>query len=153
MIEPQYLLALGIALLIGEVLLGFSVIFLLTLGLSTIVVAALTYWGLFESTIINAFLAVSVVNVVVTTLLWAPMKKLQRSRKPKSVSSDLIGNSFELSDDVTPSKVTKVRYSGVDWGIKSSEALSKGEIVTITAVEVGYLTVKREHDGNSSNKE
>ena len=143
MIEPQYLLALGIALLIGEVLLGFSVIFLLTLGLSTIAVAALMHWGLFESTLINAFLAVSVVNLVVTALLWPPMKKLQRNRKPKSVSSDLVGNTFELSDDVIPGKVTNVRYSGVNWGIKSNEALSKGEIVTITAVEVGYLTVKR----------
>lgn len=140
---PNYLLAFGFVLLIAEVLLGFSTILLLTLGLSTIIVSAVMFLGFLESTLFNALIATAVIDAALMAVLWAPMKGLQKDRAPTKVKSDLIGNTFDLDAEVGPGLDTSMKYSGVQWKIKCDEKLAKGEQVEIVDAEVGCLHVAR----------
>jgi|ETNmetMinimDraft_18_1059904.scaffolds.fasta_scaffold19735_2 membrane protein implicated in regulation of membrane protease activity len=140
---PNYLLAFGFVLLIGEVLLGFSTILLLTLGLSTIIVSAAMFMGLLESDLFSAFIATAILDAVLMALLWGPMKGLQKDKAPTKVKSDLIGNTFDLDIEVGPGQDASMKYSGVLWKIKSAERIPKGERVEIIDAEVGCLHVKR----------
>ena len=137
----SYLLALGLVLMILESLLGFSVILLFTLGLSLIVTSALVYMGVFEPSVLNLFIAVSVLDSILMVALWKPMKYLQRDRAPRKVKSDLVGNVVELSQDVGPAQPSSLHYSGVTWKVKSDEQLAAGTSVVIQDVEVGILIV------------
>ena len=138
----SYLLALGLVLMIGELLLGFSVILLFTLGLSLLITSGLVYVDVFEPSLLNLFIAVSVLDTVLMVLLWKPMKYLQRDKSPRAVKSDLVGNVIELTEDTGPSQPSTVHYSGVTWKVKCSESLPAGTKVVIQDVEVGSITVK-----------
>lgn len=138
----SYLLALGLVLMIGELLLGFSVILLFTLGLSLLITSGLVYLDVFEPSLLNLFIAVSVLDTVLMVLLWKPMKYLQRDKAPRAVKSDLVGNVIELTQDTGPTQTSTVHYSGVTWKVKCSESLPAGTKVVIEDVEVGSMTVK-----------
>ena len=138
----SYLLALGLVLMIGELLLGFSVILLFTLGLSLLITSGLVYVDVFEPSLLNLFIAVSVLDTVLMVLLWKPMKYLQRDKTPRAVKSDLVGNVIELTQDTGPNQPSTVHYSGVTWKVKCSESLPAGTKVVIEDVEVGSMTVK-----------
>ncbi|WP_334028526.1 NfeD family protein [Alteromonas sp. P256] len=138
----SYLLALGLVLMIAELLLGFSIILLFTLGLSLLITSALVYLDVFEPSLLNLFIAVSVLDTLLMVLLWKPMKYLQRDKAPQSVKSDLVGNVIELTQDTGPAHPSTVQYSGVTWKVKCSEPLPAGTQVVIEDVEVGSLIVK-----------
>ena len=138
----SYLLALGLVLMIGELLLGFSVILLFTLGLSLLITSGLVYLDVFEPSLLNLFIAVSVLDTVLMVLLWKPMKYLQRDKSPRAVKSDLVGNVIELTHDTGPTQASTVHYSGVTWKVKCNESLPAGTKVVIEDVEVGSITVK-----------
>ncbi len=139
----SYLVALGLLLMIVELLLGFSIILLFTLGLSLLISAALVYVGAFEPTILNLFIAASVLDLILMVILWRPMKYLQRDKPPVRAKSDLIGNIVELPEDVSPSRAVTLNYSGVIWKVDSNEFIPAGSKVVIEDVSVGTLTVGR----------
>ena len=139
----SYLVALGLLLMIVELLLGFSIILLFTLGLSLLISAALVYVGAFEPTILNLFIAASVLDLILMVIIWLPMKYLQRDKPPFKAKSDLIGNTVELPEDVSPSRAVTLNYSGVTWKVDSNEFIPAGSKVVIEDVSVGTLTVGR----------
>ena len=138
----SYLLALGLVLMIAELLLGFSIILLFTLGVSLLITSGLVFLDVFEPSLLNLFIAVSVLDTLLMVLLWKPMKYLQRDKAPQSVKSDLVGNVIELTQDTGPTHPSTVQYSGVTWKVKCSEPLLAGTQVVIEDVEVGSLLVK-----------
>ena len=130
---PHFLIGIGLALLILEVMMGFTTILLLTLGISMMLASGL---------MLDAFIAIAIIDSVLTFVLWRPMKLLQRDRAPKEVKSDWIGTQFELESDVAPGEPGKARFSGVVWSVKSSSILKKGATAEVVKVEVGVLHVK-----------
>jgi len=56
-------------------------------------------------------------------------------------SGDLVGHSFILSGDVEPGQTINYRYSGIEWRVKSDQALSVGTEVEVTVANVGEFTV------------
>ncbi len=139
---PHFLIGIGLALLILEVMMGFTTILLLTLGISMMLASGLMYIGILDEELLDAFIAIAVIDSVLTFVLWRPMKLLQRDRAPKEVQSDWIGTQFELESDVAPGEPGKARFSGVEWSVKSSSVLKKGATAEVVKVEVGVLHVK-----------
>ena len=139
---PHFLLGIGLVLLIIEVLMGFTTILLLTLGLSMLLTSGLIYIGVLEEAVLDAFIAIAVIDAVLTLVLWRPLKLLQRDRAPKEVKSDWIGTQFDLETDVAPGMPGEAKFSGVMWTIKSASTLTKGTTVEVVKVEVGVLHVQ-----------
>ena len=54
-----------------------------------------------------------------------------------------IGHKFELNSDLSPDKALKYRYSGVDWIVKSPEAIKAGQTVKVINLDVGVLIVTK----------
>ena len=65
----SYLLALGLVLMIAELLLGFSIILLFTLGVSLLITSGLVFLDVFEPSLLNLFIAVSVLDTLLMVLL------------------------------------------------------------------------------------
>ncbi|MEG3767129.1 NfeD family protein [Alteromonas sp. 14N.309.X.WAT.G.H12] len=139
---PHFLIGIGLVLLVLEVLMGFTTILLLTLGISMILASGLMYVGILDEALLDAFIAVAIIDAVLTLAVWRPLKLLQRDRAPKEVKSDWIGTQFELESDVAPGKPGTARFSGVVWTIKSTSTLQKGDTAEVVKVEVGVLHVK-----------
>lgn len=100
------------------------------------------YVEILDEALLDAFIAVAIIDALLTLVLWRPLKLLQRDRAPKEVKSDWIGTQFELESDVAPGKPGSVRFSGVAWTIKSTSTLKTGETAEVVKVEVGVLHVK-----------
>ena len=49
----------------------------------------------------------------------------------------------KLNSDLSPNKPSKYRYSGVDWIVKSSEAIKAGQTVKVINLDVGVLLVTK----------
>ncbi len=135
----QYLLFLGFVLIVAEVVFGFTVILLVTLGLSMIVTSALMSLGFIDEGLLEAFVAVSVIDGLLVALLWKPMKRLQKDKVPNEVKSDLIGSTFLLDTDISPNSPSQIRFSGSHWRAISDTAISRGKMVKVKKVEVGIL--------------
>ena len=142
---PHFLLGFGLLLLIIEVVMGFTTILLLTLGVSLLLTSGLMYMGVLDEAMLDALIAIAVLDAVLTFVLWRPLKLLQRDRAPKEVKSDWIGTQFDLDTDVAPGHPGTARFSGVVWTIKSSSSLPKGATVEVVKVEVGVLHVQPSH--------
>ena len=142
---PHFLLGFGLLLLIIEVVMGFTTILLLTLGISLLLTSGLMYVGVIDEAMLDALIAIAVLDAVLTFALWRPLKLLQRDRAPKEVKSDWIGTQFDLDSDVAPGQPGSARFSGVAWTIKSSSSLPKGATVEVVKVEVGILHVQPSH--------
>jgi len=118
---PHFLIGIGLLLLIIEVLMGFTTILLLTLGIAMMLVSGLMYIGILNEELLDAF---------------------QKDRAPKEVKSDWIGTQFDLESDVAPGAPGTARFSGVVWTVKSSSAIRKGATAEVVKVEVGVLHVQ-----------
>ncbi|WP_100656400.1 NfeD family protein [Alteromonas flava] len=139
---PHLLLGVGLIFLILEVILGFTTVLLLTLGLSLIITSGLMYGEFLDEDLLHAFIAIAVIDTVLLALLYRPMKKLQQDKKPNAVKSDLIGDTFELDADIGPGIKATQRFSGINWQVKSFQPIARGTTVKITQVEVGLLHVE-----------
>ena len=72
----------------------------------------------------------------------APVEVYARQVESKKVTSDLVGHSFILNEDVSMTKNPRYRYSGIDWSLSSEQELSAGTSVEVTAVAVGTFIVQ-----------
>ncbi|MEW9798494.1 NfeD family protein [Alteromonas sp. CYL-A6] len=140
---PHMILGVGLILLIIELLLGFTTIVLLTLGLSCLITSGLMYAGFLDEELLHAFLSVAILDTILMVVLWRPMKNLQTDRAPNEVKSDWIGTTFDLDEAVAPGQPGSTKFSGVTWKVKASTPIAAGETVCITKVEVGILHVEK----------
>ena len=139
---PHFLLGLGLVLLILEVVMGFTTILLLTLGISMMITSGLMYSGILDESLLSAFVVIAVVDALLTLIVWRPLKMLQRDRSRKEVKSDWIGTTFDVETDITPGVPGSARFSGVMWKVKSTTPIPQGTTVEVVRVEVGILHVQ-----------
>jgi len=139
----QFLITLGIVLLIIEVvIMGFATFILTFVSLSLIVTGGLVYLGVLPSDIMTVVISNAVLASLFALVLWKPLKQFQNKKEPNNVvKNDLIGLSFTLDADIDVSASGKHRLSGVDWTIKSNEAIVSGSLVVVEKAEVGTLWV------------
>lgn len=139
---PHFLLGLGLVLLILEVVMGFTTILLLTLGISMMLTSGLIYVGILDESLLSAFVVIAIIDAVLTLIVWRPLKMLQQDRAPKEVKSDWIGTTFDIDAAIAPGEPGAARFSGVMWAVKSTVPIRQGTTVEVTKVEVGILHVK-----------
>jgi len=140
---PQTLVVLGLIFLVIEVLvLGFSTFVLLFVGVGTIITGLLMALGFLPETLVNALLATAVISSLVALVSWKPMKRMQNNVEAHQVENGMVGETFTLEEDLLLGKTVSHRYSGIDWTVKSKQALIAGTEVKIVNMQVGVLTVE-----------
>jgi len=140
---PQTLVVLGLIFLVIEVLvLGFSTFVLLFVGVGTIITGLLMALGFLPETLVNALLATAVISSLVALVSWKPMKRMQNNVEAHQVENGMVGETFTLEEDLLLGKTVSHRYSGIDWKVKSKQALIAGTEVKIVNMQVGVLTVE-----------
>ena len=76
------------------------------------------------------------------------MKNLQGDHPiEKDNSSDLIGHTFVIENEITTTNPGSTQYSGVSWRVEIDkdagvEVIEAGKHVTVSSVEVGVFKVK-----------
>lgn len=139
----QTLAVLGlIALIIEVVILGFSTFFLLFFGIALLLTSALIYMNIIEATWLSSISTLSIITLLLTLMLWKPLKRLQNSKANTQIDSDFAMISFELEKDLTHSDPYHYQYSGITWLIKAEDTIEKGVKVKVIRKEVGVLWVE-----------
>lgn len=140
---PRLLLFLGIALLLVDVvLLGFSTFVLFFVGVSLLVSAGLMMLGVVPSTWVAALWLNALLVPAIAALLWRPLKRLQEQKSSEPIHNDFADHQFVLDGDVDLRGLTKHRYSGIEWSLKSEQLISAGTTVEVERLEVGTLWIK-----------
>lgn len=144
--QTAFWLTFGLLLLAIEVLVfGLTTMLLLFAGLGALVTGLLIWLGLLEQTWSMGIASFGITSGVISILLWVPLRRLQKGTPPKqSVASDFVGLELILSEDVTPDRPGRYRYSGIDWKLlpdKTGSDLHKGDRVKVTSVDVGIFRV------------
>jgi membrane protein implicated in regulation of membrane protease activity len=136
------LIFLGIALLAIEMLVfAFSSFILFFVGLACLITGLIIILGLLPSSLAVAFFTVAILSILLAVLLWKPLKDMQNHVDHTPASGDLVGHSFVLSGDVAPGQTINYRYSGIEWRVRSEQALTAGTEVEVTIANVGEFTV------------
>lgn len=139
----QILMAIGILMAVVDiVILGFATFFLTLIGLAVLTTGLLLNFGVMADSWTNILVSVAVLSALYTAVLWKPLSRLQQDKKPKTVTSDLIGLQFVLETDVTAENPGMYLYSGVNWKIESDSDLTAGAKVEVVEVQVGTMRVK-----------
>lgn len=141
---PQALIVLGLILLGIEVLVfGLSTFVLLFVGIGSILTGILMYVGLLPPTLLNSLLATAILSLIAAVISWKPMKRIQNNVVLNQVENGMIGDQFELNEDLEIGQAINHKYSGIDWQVKAQESISAGSTVKIIKMDVGILTVER----------
>lgn len=141
---PQALIVLGLILLGIEVLVfGLSTFVLLFVGIGSILTGILMYVGLLPPTLLNSLLATAILSLIAAVISWKPMKRIQNNVVLNQVENGMIGDQFELNEDLEIGQPINHKYSGIDWQVKAQESISAGSTVKIIKMDVGILTVER----------
>lgn len=137
------LLIAGFACLSIEVaVLGFSTLVLFFVGIATIAVAGTISLGVIEANNLTAIIAAIVVlTALLAVILWKPMKAMQTHVSTQKVTSDFVGLTFTLTEDIGPALQSKYRYSGIDWRIEANTPIPQGTKVEVVEVDVGVMRV------------
>lgn len=143
----ETILILGIILLIVEVaVLGFSTFFLFFVGLAAIATSLLMWANIIPEAFLYGIGSTAAFTLMFAALLWKPMVNMQKSVDNTRATSDLIGHSFVLSDDVIASSPIAEKpshqFSGVQWRLQSTADINKGSLVEVFQIDVGVLWVK-----------
>ena len=140
----ECLAIIGVVLIVVEVLFfGFSTFFLLFVGLSCMITGLLMSVSVIPESTVYALSFVSIFSIILAVGLWKHLKRLQTPAGNNEIEVGLVGHKFELNADLSPNKVLEYRYSGVDWIVKSSEAIKAGQIVKVINLDVGVLIVTK----------
>jgi membrane protein implicated in regulation of membrane protease activity len=141
----------GIVLLIIDVML-INVNVLIFIGLSAILSSVIHSMG-FQLPVELLFSLIGVtcvLSVLITTLLWKPLKNFQNKTSDSDTSSDLIGRKLIVSQDIKVNETGKVKFSGVEWTskydpafIEESKMIIVGEEIEVTKVVGTTLWVKK----------
>ena len=138
----ETLFIIGLIILIIEVtVLSFSTIILFMIGAAPIITSVTMYLGILSPNILDALLMIGIVTAVLAITLWKPFKQLQNAKDDKAVSSDLVGFTFILAQDITPESDVKYKYSGIEWRLVSTQTIAAQTKVKVVAVNVGEWEV------------
>ncbi len=147
--QPGFWIMTGFILLAVEVMvLGFATIVLLFAGLGALFTGFFMQVGVLPQTWLAGIASFGICTGISTALLWRPLKKIQQKSVPQSgQSSDLIGYSFVLEQDISTSQPGETKYSGITWRVEvaddaGTEAISRGQRVTVTSLDAGVFRVK-----------
>lgn len=139
----QALAVLGLVLLAIEVMvLGISTFVLLFAGLGLLLTSLSMYMEWIPTTWQWSLIATTAFTLLTGVVLWPIMKRAQQTSEHSTVSSDLIGHSFMLPEDVAPDKQTSYRFSGIEWRLVSSAPIAKGTMVEVVNLQVGELFIQ-----------
>ncbi|WP_425642111.1 NfeD family protein [Marinomonas gallaica] len=139
----QALAVLGLVLLAVEVMvLGISTFVLLFAGLALLLTSLSMYMEWIPTTWQWALIATTVYTLLTGIVLWPIMKRAQQTSEHTTVSSDLIGHSFVLPEDVAPDKKVTYRFSGIEWRLVTSAPIAKGTLVEVVNLQVGELHIQ-----------
>lgn len=146
--QSEFWMVIGFALLAAEVLTGFTVGVFLFAGIGALVTGGLMSFGVLAETWVAGISCTGISTGVITALLWKPLKNLQGDRPvEKDNSSDLIGHTFVIENEITTTNPGTINYSGVSWRVEIDkdagvEVIEAGKHVTVSSVEVGVFKVK-----------
>ncbi len=139
----------GFVLLALEILvLGMATGVVLFAGIGGLITGALVSLEIVPSTWLAGIACFGISAAGSAALLWKPLLRFQNEdRAVRDTSSDLIGYSFWLDDNVTRTKPGRTRYSGIDWrveidGALEADQISAGAKVTVTSVDAGIFRIK-----------
>lgn len=139
----ETIVIIGLVLLAIEILvLGFSTFVLFFIGIAAVATGGLLFTGIIAETPLNAVLTLAVLTLLAAASLWQPLKRMQEDSQPEAVTSDLIGYSFILEQDITPSQYGEHKYSGITWKVKSKQPIESGSQVTVVKADVGVFEVE-----------
>lgn len=140
--------ALGFVLMAIEILaFAFGSGVLLFGSLGALITGALVYFGVLPDNWLVSIGSFALASAASALVLWAPLKRMQSgSELGENRSSDLIGHTFVLSEDLAVNKFASTRYSGIDWRVEldsqeSAQTLSSGTRVRVAAVNAGVFYV------------
>ena len=140
--------ALGFVLMAIEILaFAFGSGVLLFGSLGALITGALVYFGILPDNWLVSIGSFALASAASALVLWAPLKRMQSgSELGENRSSDLIGHTFVLSEDLAVNKFASTRYSGIDWRVEldsqeSAQTLSSGTRVRVAAVNAGVFYV------------
>lgn len=146
--QAEFWMVMGFALLAAEVLTGFTVGVFLFAGIGALVTGGLMSFGVLAESWVAGISCTGISTGVITALLWKPLKNLQGDRPiEKDNSSDLIGHTFVIENEVTMTNPGNTQYSGVSWRVEIDkdagvDVIEAGKQVTVSSVEVGVFKVK-----------
>lgn len=137
------LVVIGLALLAIEIgVLGFSTFVLFFVGCGCVFSGFLMYLGFLPDTMLAALLSVSIFTAITAVFAWKPLRNMQNDVETKRADSDLVGHSFVLEQDVSPTEPPVYRYSGIEWTLVSETQIAKGTQVEVTQTDVGVFHIK-----------
>lgn len=118
---------------------------LLFFAIACLVTASLISMGLISGWEIEILVA-GVLTVIITLLLWRPLKHFQNSGGSADTSSDMIGRLVTASGDITLERGS-IRYSGIDWTARldanaSEVVINKDDQCIIASVDGNIMLVK-----------
>ena len=146
--QAEFWLVMGFALLAAEVVTGFTVGVFLFAGMGALVTGGLMSFGALPETWVAGISCTGISTGVITASLWKALKNLQGDRPiEKDNSSDLIGHTFVIENEITTTKPGVTNYSGVSWCVEIDkdagvDVIEAGKHVTVSSVEVGVFKVK-----------
>ena len=146
--QAEFWMVTGFALLAAEVLTGFTVGVFLFAGIGALVTGGLMSFGVLAETWVAGISCTGISTGVITAVLWKPLKNLQGNRPVgKDNSSDLIGHTFVIKDEITTTNPSSTEYSGVSWRVEIDkdagvDVIEAGKHVTVSSVEVGLFKVR-----------
>ena len=146
--QAEFWMVIGFALLAAEVLTGFTVGVFLFAGIGALVTGGLMSFGVLAETWVAGIACTGISTGLITAVLWKPLKNLQGDRPiGKDNSSDLIGHTFVIENEITTTKPGSTEYSGVSWRVEidkdaNVEVIEAGKHVTVSSVDVGLFKVK-----------
>lgn len=147
--QAGFWIAVGFILLALEILVfGFTTIVMFFAGLGAITTGLLMKMGMLDLTWTAGIACFGISTGIYSILLWKPFQRIQNNTIPEQEeSSDMVGLEFVIEEDITSLNTGSTKYSGIDWKVeidKSAgvDSLSKGQRVSVVAVDVGIFRVK-----------
>ena len=147
--QAAFWFALGFILIAIElVAFGMGTGVLLFGSLGAIATGILLWMNVLANSFIVAVACFGISTAIATALLWHPLKRMQSgSELGNDRSSDLIGHTFTLADEVSTVTHAQQKYSGIWWRVEPDKDLknpviSAGTQVEVTAVGVGVFYVQ-----------
>lgn len=138
----QVLIVIGLVLMIVEVaVIGFATFVLFFVGIASVLTGVLMLANIVPETWSVAAAVTGALTLLTAAILWAPLKKLQTQQDDRQVTQDFNDHEFILEADIDHRGLIQYSYSGIDWRLKSENALPAGTRVHVIRSEVGVLWV------------
>jgi len=140
--QAEFWILLGFLMLAIEVSTGLVTGLLLFGGIGAIISGLLMMAGILDETWEVGMASTAICSALVAVGLWKPLKNLQNADVPKKDnSSDLVGYTFVLQQDITLLNHGTTQYSGIEWKVEIYPDAGVDEISTETQVEVCSVDV------------